>query len=497
MHYLDLFTDSTFCTNFIDNIKNDYDLFYPAIQAEYPNYRFDLNVLFEKSKMLRENKSALEKLWSETIAKASTNEYWIDERSYSSTSKPIYVKNLELNTYSSGDSINGYSVRLENFHSNELTVISIYNHTQKQTFKNTKISGYTDKFAYVNLNLTFKPDSIQYTLENIPNKIFSQKINSDPKPEGETTRMRIAKKWNPEKFQIQDDIISMSGTIIIDELILIPSNYQVNILPGTHINFIRGGGLIINSKVTALGAKDNPISITSLDSSSNGFTVINGTEFIMENASISGLNSLSYENWSLTGALCIYQTPCTLKNVTISHNFCEDALNIIRSHFEIENLSISHTFSDGFDADFCTGNFSNSSFSNTGNDCIDFSGSKVKIENIKITDSGDKGISAGEASELYLTNIYINGALSGIASKDGSKVFGDSISIKNTGVGLTAFQKKIDYSPATIKLNNCTISSTNKNVEVEKRSELFWNGILYTGTETLDIDAMYSIFDKK
>ena len=34
-------------------------------------------------------------------------------------------------------------------------------------------------------------------------------------------------------------------------------------------------------------------------------------------------------------------------------------------------------------------------------DCVDFSGSRVKLQDLEINGAGDKGISVGEASEVW------------------------------------------------------------------------------------------------
>jgi hypothetical protein len=75
---------------------------------------------------------------------------------------------------------------------------------------------------------------------------------------------------------------------------------------------------------------------------------------------------------------------------------------IIQETKHWEKLFVSETASDGFDADYCKGNVDSSVFANTGNDSIDFSTSKISMNNIKITNSGDKGVSGGEASILKM-----------------------------------------------------------------------------------------------
>ena len=143
---------------------------------------------------------------------------------------------------------------------------------------------------------------------------------------------------------------------------------------------------------------------------------------ILENVHFDGLNSLHYKRWNLTGAVSIYETEVSIKNCQITNNKSEDGLNIIRSNFEIDSLLVTDTYSDGFDADFCTGSIKNSRFERTGNDCIDFSGSNINISDITIINSGDKGISGGERSELVINRINIDGAITGVAATNTSIV---------------------------------------------------------------------------
>ena len=92
----------------------------------------------------------------------------------------------------------------------------------------------------------------------------------------------------------------------------------------------------------------------------------------------------------------------------------EDALNIVKSEFSIDNIIINKTFSDGLDFDFSSGSMKNSTFLNVGGDAVDVSGSIGKFSNILIKDIRDKGISAGEGSNVSIDSSNILG----IASKE-------------------------------------------------------------------------------
>jgi len=496
-YYLEKYTKKEFLNEFKMSIEKDYQQYLSAIKEEYPHYNFQFDSIFSKAQYLFNKRNETRNLWTKTIKEAESIDFWISKRTYNKSSKSIFIPTIGLNTYISKKPTGVYKIQLENYHSNSITIVKLANRNKTKVIKDVVLEPYTDSFDKKMIEIDFKPDSIYYTLGNIPNKVFSQGLNQFPKPEGETTRMNLEEKWSPNSFNISDDTLYFSGKVTINKLILIPSKYVLKIEPGTSIEFVNEGGLIITNSLIAIGTEKDPITIFAKGNNSNGVTVLNGDTCILKHLNIDGLNSLNYKSWKLTGAVCLYETPCFLSNIKIANNHSEDALNIIRSHFEIKNITIKHTYSDGFDADFCTGNFTNSFFENTGNDCIDFSGSKVNIENIEIKNSGDKGVSAGEASTLILKNIRISGAISGIASKDGSIVEGENIYIENTESAATVFRKKINYPTAHMVIHDGKILNAQQNFLVEKGSSIEWNSKLMEGQEVLDIEEMYSIFEKK
>ena len=83
----------------------------------------------------------------------------------------------------------------------------------------------------------------------------------------------------------------------------------------------------------------------------------------------------------------------------------QDALNIIRSDFEVQNSVFSQNQFDAIDVDYSRGFIKDSQFYFSGNDAIDFSGSNVYLEGIKITHTKDKAISIGESSNIEGHNI--------------------------------------------------------------------------------------------
>ena len=70
-------------------------------------------------------------------------------------------------------------------------------------------------------------------------------------------------------------------------------------------------------------------------------------------------------------------------------------INVVYSDFKLK-MGFNNSTSDLIDIDVGIGELDNVMITNCGNDCLDFSGSKVNANNLQINSSVDKGISVGE-----------------------------------------------------------------------------------------------------
>ena len=501
LHYLELKTRPAYLDSIFEIITADLKTNLAAIHLEEPLYNFDKTEYYNNAAYLRADIPELDSIWEDKISTIKSVEYWFRQDKYKPRDDAFFVPEISLNAYLTMVDSLVYKIEVENFHLNDITLegYTIKGGTSPVAFETPLlIKGYNGTPDKISVMLTEKPKALQFKVSNVPNTIITKKVIPWPKPRNATSRMVLESQFNPNSrwFSIKENKIVFKGKQVIDQLVCIPDNYEVEILSGSTIEFRNGGGLIVSNSFYAVGSSAAPISIFCNDSSSNGITVLKGESVIIKHAVFKGLSSLNSGKWTLTGAVTIYETPTVIENVSIIGNHCEDALNIIRSQFEIDSLMISDTYSDGFDADFCTGIIKNSSFNNTGNDCIDFSGSEIEISNIKIKNSGDKGISGGERSSLTLFNINIDKAVTGIASKDDSKIKGENISISNAEFGYAAFQKKGEYAPALIELTACEHVNLTAMILVELGSMISVNSEIYKGSVKLNIDELYARFNK-
>jgi hypothetical protein len=244
---------------------------------------------------------------------------------------------------------------------------------------------------------------------------------------------------------------------IVSEPIIIPEGHTVTFEPGTKIDIIKKAFILSYSTVYFLGTEQQPIFVNSSDGSARSFTVIGANELSKVNyTTFSNFGAFSYKGWNLPGAINFYESDVNIYHTTFTKNSCEDALNIVRSDFDFRHNTISHTFADGFDADFCHGTVANCYFYKTGNDAIDFSTTVVTIKDSKIEYAGDKGISIGEQGTATIVNTSIDHTVIGIASKDLSKTTVNSVTLKNCKTGFSAYQKKPEYGHGFIYVQSYT-----------------------------------------
>ena len=190
------------------------------------------------------------------------------------------------------------------------------------------------------------------------------------------------------------------------------------------------------------------------------------------------LNNPKQNNWILTGAVTFFESPVHLSHCSFDGNRGgDDYLNILNTDFIIENSNFSNTSFDALDVDYSNGYIINTSFENIGNDALDISGSIIDFQKNYINIVGDKALSIGENSELTGNNISINNATIAIASKDLSRVEMSDIRILNSDIGLAAYQKKSEYGPATIVIDNLFIDQVKKYYILEEKSKMIINKI--------------------
>jgi len=503
--YLKEYTDKNYLDGLFSTLDSEIKENEILMNAEMNLYQFDKSFYYDRAEFIQDQLLSIDSIW-DAYLENDFDETKIRTSNYKPNSNTFYIKEISINSYLKKIDSSNFVLQLENYHLNDVQLIGYITKRYSDSIiyfeksKTLKAFG-SNKLSTLDIPLNLKPKKIVFKIANNPDSVYTKAVFKWPKPKGESVRTTLKTKFKTKSkwYSIKDNRLTFNvGNLQIDELVYIPKKYKVIIKEGTRIDMLKGGGLIINNSISMLGSSNNPIDIYSSDTLNHGVTILDADSVIINFVNFKNLNALHYLNWNLTGAVTIYESDVHLSNCHITSNVCEDALNIIRSEFKVDNISIENTFSDGFDADFCSGELTNSLFKNTGNDCIDFSGSNVNISYINIFNSGDKGISGGEKSILKLKDISINGAITGVASKDGTKITGHSIKINHAEYGFASFKKKPEYDSATIDVENVEMTSiSTKKVLVDLGSIVIIDSKKYLGQVKLDVDALYERFEKK
>ena len=164
-----------------------------------------------------------------------------------------------------------------------------------------------------------------------------------------------------------------------------------------------------------------------------------------------------FNSLGLTGCLTLYKTKINNTQITASNGECEDSINFIRSFGERVIISVSDSFADAVDADFSQLIISNLEVVNAGNDCLDVSSGNYLLNNAKLSNCKDKGISVGEMSTFQGDNISIDKANIGVSSKDFSKTIINNLNLNEVVLCGESKRKKKEFGGARLSIidNNC------------------------------------------
>ena len=192
-------------------------------------------------------------------------------------------------------------------------------------------------------------------------------------------------------------------------------------------------------------------------------------EGFINNNSILNLDSQRFNKYGLTGCLNFYKSTFNNTRLNVTDGLCEDSINIVNSHGNIKKTQIKNSFADGIDLDFSNLKFNKMIIFNSGNDCLDVSAGNYKVENLTTLFCGDKGVSVGEKSEMFIKNFETSNSSIGVSSKDSSKTFIQNAKIDNVGICYEAKQKKQEFDGSILSLKNSQCKGNNI---IDKNSNL-------------------------
>ncbi len=279
-----------------------------------------------------------------------------------------------------------------------------------------------------------------------------------------------------------------SGSWYVSEPLILDG--KVNIESGTELIFAKDSYLIIKGSIFAKGVDNQRIIFRPQNETWKGLYVLgDNNKSLLEHVSFLSTNELRDGILQLTGGVTFFNSQVSIFNTSFFNASGEDALNIVNSNFNIKSIVINGTFSDGLDFDYSNGEMSISEFYNIGGDAVDVSGGKVEFEGLSIEKVRDKGVSAGEGSNVFIISSEIKDVGVGIASKDGSHVEAINNSIINSGLyDLMTYTKKDFFSFSSLNYLSKKDESITSLRQVNTKLEI--NNLIMPEV-ILDVDSLY------
>ena len=271
------------------------------------------------------------------------------------------------------------------------------------------------------------------------------------------------------------------GRWTLDRPLLLPEGYTLLGGAGTTLDLVREGLILAHGPVRLLGTETEPFRVVSSDGAGQGLVVMTaGAVSVLDHVVFENLSHPARKAWSLSGAVTFYESSVRIRHTTFARNHSEDALNVVRAPFDVAESRFVETQADAFDGDFVRGRMTDVTFTDCGNDAFDVSGSEVTLERITIRGVGDKGVSAGEESEIRAAHVTVDGAEIAVSSKDRSVVRLTASSITGSRIGFAVFQKKPEFGAASAEALDLSMDGVEIPYLVENGSTLFVNGARMT-----------------
>ena len=303
-----------------------------------------------------------------------------------------------------------------------------------------------------------------------------------------------------ERTDSPDTLRVAPGEWRVEGSVLLPDGFGLEIGPGTTLRFDEKQILLVNGPLTFRGTDDAPIVLRSLtdDSLWGGVaSLFSDGPHHWEHVAVYNTNGTEWKGWSLTGGVTLHNAPTRIEHCRFESNQSEDALNLVRSEFELIDTAFVNTPSDAFDGDFVTGRVLRGSYEKIGGDGIDVSGSDIVVEGPKLRRVHDKALSIGEGSRAKITGAYVEDAGTALASKDASETeISDSEFERIRHIAVMAYVKKPEYGPSKIVADRITLRDVGREGLAQLGSRVVLEGTELT-PEDVDVDELYKGYMKK
>ena len=276
--------------------------------------------------------------------------------------------------------------------------------------------------------------------------------------------------------------------------LVIPDEMGLQLSAGTQLRFGAGGYLVSSGPLRFEGTAERPIKLSprpGVDTWGGLISLRSDSPHVWRHVVVESTAGIGLKGWRLTGGVTLRAAEIQISDSRFVGHRGEDALNMIRSRFNLRDVEFHDTASDALDADFSNGEIHGGRFSHIGGDGIDVSGADIEVNGTLLEDVTDKAISVGEASRLKARNVRIERVSIAATSKDASRLtFEDSYVGSATTAGVSVFTKKPVYGPAFATVNRVEMHNVATAALVQSGSQAIVDGVA-APEQSFDTETLY------
>lgn len=444
--YLEAFSSTAYIEAFLEKHLSSIKSREAIIKLEYKDYQFDKDKFFKNAEKIR------------TILYPADN---VTIKAYKNNAEEITIENyhrLPIAIVGFGNSEIEYPLK-------EPLVAESYNAeipVQRYTINVTR------KYKNVFCKTLGTEKVIRLPIFNWP-----APISKIPYPKANIHDLK-----DRSEIIIKDQkIFFKTGINKISTDLLIPEGFEVNINAQTQIELSNGASIVSYSPIFAKGQANNPIIISSKNGG-QGLAILNtAKESTFKHIVFKGLNARNKDGQIMQGAVSFYEADFKCRDCQFENIKSKDALSIMNSKYQLDDILILNASGDGIDANQSHGIINKLKLIKAGNDGIEITGGYCEINESSIEKAFGAGINANRSAVVHIkSDLKIESSEEGIKATDLSQVEILNLILNTVKTGIIAYEKLAHYGPPKLDIKNIETENVDQLHTIDQGAILLLKG---------------------
>jgi len=428
--------------------------------------------------------SNLDVIYNSLLLKQNTNKGYLKIlNALNETKASVIISKVNERDYHIAITSSGFSsVKLSQINMLSGTNYKLYNSSDLLLYDNTKDESLASKEILIHskrvrpdtyfLEMKLEPQTQIFTLKSeqniqdypsvgLQNAITGKEVKFDLKNDYSSSRdknITIDNENNMQKMQKPNWLIQSGknnffikkGLFEVSQNLVLPANSVLMVDSGVTLRLNPKVSIISYGNVFFNGTVNSPIKIVRNYTENFGTVACVRTAYQnldqkcnFDHVYIDGGSEAELNGAYFTGAIASHGVSFNANYLTVVNSQGDDSVNVKNAPLYISHARIHQNTYDGIDGDFNPfGEIRDSEVYDNGNDGLDLGSAILKVENVSLSNNGDKCISAGERTDVIINNIVAQNCPIGIAIKDAAKVSLANSVIKDLPIAISQYVKK-------------------------------------------------------